>query len=526
MVLLALLAMPLLALLGIGPQARLLWIAALILLYIPLAGGGPSIQRAGVMGLAGLVALAATRAPSRIYALALAAAVTLALNPRATGDIGWQLSFAAVVGIMLLAGPLQRRLVPLVGSEGWRRALAEGIAVTVAATVSTAPLTVFHFERLPVASLLANLVAMPAVAPAMWMGMIATAAGQLNPVMAVPFNLAGSLALAWIARVAEWFGRPEWAVVELTIGTPLKLALVSGLLAFAIWQVIRLWPDGQVPVRPGRWMPPVALALVAAVLLIPGLIGNDRRELGVPPPGGARIEFFDVGQGDAILIRPAGSGAFLIDGGPPGGDLAGALESAGVERLSAVILTHPDLDHYGGLLEIFGLIPVDRLLFDRVPGRLAALARSSGSKLQRIQAGDLIRAASVQLKSLWPTSESGPVSDTNSRSLVTLLNWRNFRMLLTGDAEAETVPLEPGPLDVLKVSHHGSEDAGLKALLDSSRPQVAVISVGAGNPHGHPVPEVVEALEADRVETLRTDRDGTVSIVLTPGQGFRVETGR
>ena len=104
-VLLALLAIPFLSLLGVGPRARLLAIAVLILIYIPLAGGGPSIQRAGVMGIAGLVAVAATSAPSRVYALVLAAMITLGLNPRASADIGWQLSFAAVIGIMLLARP-------------------------------------------------------------------------------------------------------------------------------------------------------------------------------------------------------------------------------------------------------------------------------------------------------------------------------------------------------------------------------------------------------------------------------------
>jgi competence protein ComEC len=97
-------------------------------------------------------------------------------------------------------------------------------------------------------------------------------------------------------------------------------------------------------------------------------------------------------------------------------------------------------------------------------------------------------------------------------------------MLLTGDAEAESVPMHPGPIDVLKVSHHGSEDAGLPALLDETHPRLAVISVGEGNRYGHPVPDVLNELSTDRVETLRTDQDGTVSIVLA-GNSWRVETG-
>jgi len=529
-VLLALLAIPFLSLLGVGPRARLLAVAALILIYVPLAGGGPSIQRAGVMGLAGLVAAAASRAPSRVYALSVAALITLALNPRATGDIGWQLSFAAVVGIMLMARPLQERLEPLIGGTGWRRALGEGTAVTLAATIATGPLTVFHFEQLPVATLIANLAAMPAVAPAMWLGMIAIAAAQMSPVLAVPFNLAGSLCLAWIAQVAAWFGRPGWAVVDLHIhGVPM-LVLVSGLLAGAVVAILRFWRIGSAPVRPSRWVPASVLVLGAIVLLLPGSIGGGRRHLDPPPPGGARVEVLDVGQGDAILIRPYGADPVLIDGGPPGGDLRGALRSAGVDHLAAALLTHPDQDHYGGLLDIFGLVKVDRFLFDRAPRDAIALAAGSGSELDRVAAGQVIRDGNVRLEILWPPPDGQPATaggegtETNLRSIVALLEADRFRMLLTGDAEAEAVPMDPGPIDVLKVSHHGSEDSGLPALLDESSPRLAVISVGEGNRYGHPVPEVLHALADAGVETLRTDREGTVSIAVSRDR-WRVETG-
>lgn len=534
-VLLALLAIPFLALLGVGPRGRLAAIAGLILIYIPLAGAGPSIQRAGVMGLAGLVAMAATRAPSRAYALALAALITLGLNPRATGDIGWQLSFAAVIGIMLVTRPLQARLEPLLGDQGWRRSLAEAVAVTLAATIATAPLIAFHFERLPVGTLIANLAAMPAVAPAMWSGMIAVGVGQASPALAAPFNLAGSLFLGWIAQIAEWFGRPAWVVVEVSVGGPAGLVAISLLLVLGLFATLRFWRVSPAPVRPVRWLPAAGLLLIALILLLPGLVGGGRRHLGEPPAGGARAEVLDVGQGDAILIRPADADPILIDGGPPGGDIIGALDSAGVDHLAAALLTHPDLDHYGGLLDVFGQVEVDRLLYDRAPPDLVSLARRSGADLDRVSEGEEVNDGDVSLEILWPPAESGipgqsasgssGKTETNLRSIVALLEWRNFRMLLTGDAEAESVPMHPGPIDVLKVSHHGSEDGGLPGLLDESSPRLAVISVGADNRYGHPVPEVLNDLAGDVVETLRTDQAGTVSIVLGGGSGYRVETG-
>ena len=170
--LLAALALALLAAAGLG-RARLLVVLALIALYVPLAGAGPSIQRAGVMGAAGIVAGLAGRPASRWYALLLAAAVTLAINPRAAGDPGWQLSFAAVVAILALAARVRDALV----ARRVPGALAEAMALTFSATLGTAPLIAFHFGRVSLVSLPANLLAAPAVAPIMWLGMIAAAIG-------------------------------------------------------------------------------------------------------------------------------------------------------------------------------------------------------------------------------------------------------------------------------------------------------------------------------------------------------------
>jgi competence protein ComEC len=106
--------------------------------------------------------------------------------------------------------------------------------------------------------------------------------------------------------------------------------------------------------------------------------------------------------------------------------------------------------------------------------------------------------------------------DPNRLCLVVLAEWRHFSILLTGDAEEEAAPVQPGPVDVLKVAHHGSVDAGLDSLLDGAVPDLAVISVGAGNPYGHPTPETLTTLREHGVPTLRTDEDGTVEIAAGP----------
>src|SRR4051812_36403950 len=181
-VLLAALALPLLAATGLALRPRLGVLLGLIALYVPLAGGGPSIQRAGVMGAAGVVATLAGRPASRWYALGLAAAATLLLTPAAAGEPGWQLSFAAVAAIMLLAP----RTSSALHDRGLPRPLAEGVAVTLAATLGTAPLIAHHFEQVSVAALPVNVLAAPVVALVMWIGMVASAVGQLAPVAGAP----------------------------------------------------------------------------------------------------------------------------------------------------------------------------------------------------------------------------------------------------------------------------------------------------------------------------------------------------
>ncbi len=523
-VLLALLAIPLLATLGIPLRARLLWTCVLIAAYVPLAGGGPSIQRAGVMGAAGIVATLAGRPASRAYALLLAVAVTLALNPRASGDAGWQLSFAAVAGIFLLAAPIRARLAALLGTGGWRRAACEGAAVTIAATIATAPLMANHFGTLSVASLVANLLVLPAVAPAMWLGMITAAAAQVPGVPLAPLNAIDSLLLGFIAQVAAWFGRPRWAVLDLTLAGPLPVAAayvtLVALTALALRGLARLAQRR----RPARRRPAVILAALVALLaaaLWPG--GGGAATDG--PPRGLRVEVLDVGQGDAILLQAARAPAVLVDGGPHGDEIVDKLRSAGVDGLGATIVTHDQSDHAGGIRELLGTLPVHRLIYGVARRGLLRRAVRSGATPYRVAEGSEVRSGALRLEVLWPPrsplDRPPPGADPNLTSLVLLARWHSFSMLLTGDAEAESVPIDPGPIDVLKVSHHGSEDAGLGALLARTVPRFAVISVGESNPFGHPTPVTLRTLAEHRVTVLRTDRDGTV--VIEAGQrGFTV----
>ncbi|HEX5375826.1 MAG TPA: ComEC/Rec2 family competence protein, partial [Solirubrobacterales bacterium] len=456
--LLALLAMPLLAALGMPLRTRLVWILGAIVVYVPLAGAGPSILRAGVMGGLGVLATLAGRRSPRLYALAVAAVVALAIDPRVAGDVGWQLSFAAVLGILALASPLRRAIVARIGGRGWRGALAEGAALTIAATLATAPLIAFHFEAVSTTTLAANLLALPAVAPAMWLGMLAAAAGQVPGFPVELLNAVNAPLLAYIAQVAEWCGRPGWAYPHVRLGLGGLIASYLVLAAAAVGTPVLLRrhrlarlrctripsADGPETVKyrtfqarrrafRGAWVAGAAGAAVVALAWVGGGAGASG------PASGLRVTFLDVGQGDAVLLQPAGRPAVLVDGGPPGDGLAAKLRGAGVDRLGLAVLTHEQSDHAGGIEELLGRVPAAELAYARVGRDLRREAEAAGAVAVRIAEGDVLRAGRLELEVLWPPRAllAAPLAadDPNAQALVLLVRWHDFSLLLAADAE-------------------------------------------------------------------------------------------
>jgi competence protein ComEC len=527
--LLALLGAWLLGLLGVALRARLVALCALIAIYVPVAGASPSIQRAGIMGLAGVIAMLAGRPRWRWYAVLLAAALTLLLNPRSISDPSWQLSFAAVIGILLLAGPIRDLILRPPGSatkpSPARRALAEGAGVTIAATVTTAPLFAHQFGAVSLASLPANLLALSAVAPMMWLGMLASILGQVPGVPVEPLTALAGLLAAYVAQVAHWLAVPDWAQVGIGLPTWPSVAGAYGMLgagAGVSLAALRRRRGASSPPRTAR----LALATVVVVAALVGLWGESAPGAGHPAPG-LRIVVMDVGQGDAILLDPARGAPILVDGGPPGDGLAEHLESEGVTSLAAAVVTHDQSDHVGGTDELlYGGFTIHRLIYARPARDFLRAADFAHVRALAVSEGSEVDSGALHLEVEWPSQAAldGAAGDPNQTAIVMLARWHSFSMLLTADAEAQDVPLDPGPIDVLKVAHHGSDDAGLDALLDRSVPRLAVISVGAGNSYGHPTPGTLATLVRHGVHTLRTDEDGDVEIDVTAA-GWDVATG-
>jgi len=566
--LLATLVLAICAAAGLGLTARL-WVAiALVAAYVPLAGGGPSIQRAAVMGVAGLVAALAGRPTSRWYALLLAAAVTLAWNPRSAEDPGWQLSFAAVLAMLALVPALAARL----RRGGLPRGLAEALAVTIAATLGTAPLVALHFERLSLVSLPVNVLAAPAVAPVMWLGTIGGALAQLSPSLGATAAGLAALPLAYLTWLAD--RGAELPFAELEVGSPglagvAAAYLAAGIVALA-WRRLAASRAGHA--RPARDPRRRAIRWACGAALVACAVAGVALASRPPdPPRDLTISFLDVGQGDATLIQH-GAAAVLVDTGPPGGPILARLRDAGVRRLDLLVATHAALDHDGAAAAVLDELPVAMVLDgeeggvsrstrairvqNETPPTASTLAGPSepaagpsgtvaappcgaagafGARAavpigvlaarRRIpctasDAGQVVRVGALELRVLWPHRDppAAPGAEPNDRATVIHLRDGAFDLLLTADAESNvTAGLDLPRVDALKVAHHGSDDPGLADLLRRIAPTVAVIPVGRHNLYGHPTPGTLRSLAEAVPIVRRTDRDGTVRLRVKDG---------
>jgi competence protein ComEC len=263
--------------------------------------------------------------------------------------------------------------------------------------------------------------------------------------------------------------------------------------------------------------------IVLALMAVVSLGGWQHRPVLYPPaPGGLRITFLDVGEGDSTLLQTP-DGAVLVDAGPPDANVAGQLRRLGVRRLEALLLSHPHRDHVGGAAGVLAKLKVGFVLDSGLPtggeAEKAALAeaRSRGVPIRLGRAGQELDLGNLRLHVLSPNDETvkeaAEAGDANEAAIVVIASYGSTDALLPADAESPfTLPLVHGPVEVYKVAHHGSADDGLPALLKILQPEIAVISVGE-NDYGHPTTSTLQTLgHTPGLAIFRTDEDGPVTL--------------
>ncbi len=497
--------------------------------YAVLTGGAVATLRALIMASFVFAGLSLRRRSSAVPALLAAAGILVVREPDVLRDLSFQLSFVSVAGLLAVATRVRgTRLGSAMASgteRGWRlRAMAwtlRGVVASLAAGLATAPMGAHYFGVVSLVGVVGNLI----IGPILGVGALGAAlAGALvvgvSPALAdALFRLAGELVDVALA-VAGVLGASRFAAVSLE-KPGAALAAASTLALAALF----------VPRRPWRWLAWSGCVLLAAA---PGWALQGK--------AGLRFSVLDVGQGDALLLESGSGDIWVVDAGGLGGDfdtgvgvVLPALSARPGRRLRAVVLTHADRDHYGGLQAIVEAgAPGEFWWNGRVSDgsrfralRAAIAARPVSDRV--LAAGTRVEGTGLDWLVLHPPHAATTLS-RNDASLVFAVRYGATRILLAGDIEArgERLLRKSGydlSATIMKVPHHGSRSSSTSRLLDAVQPSLAVASLGTFNRFGFPAPEVPARYRAGGSRWRATGTWGEI-VVASDGQLERVETCR
>lgn len=498
---------------GMGFTASGLLAFGLLFLYGNIAGFGPSVVRAVLMMGISFMAGICGRTYDLPSAMCVPAIGLLMVYPFLLTQPSFQLSFLAVSAIFFPGDYLAKRW----GVSGfWKN-----ILVSASIQIVTAPVVLFHSFEIPVYSLLLNLM----VVPLMTYVLVSGLAGTLISFIDMPLGAAALGGAHYILRFYEWIGKNMQKLpgAVLVPGKPTMAAVI--LFYICLIAGVLLAGKGK------KWC--LGVCVVGGMILLP-----------VREPG-LTVTFLDVGQGDGIFIQ-AENRTMLVDCGSSqekeiGEDcLVPFLKSKGITVVDTVVVSHGDQDHISGIRYLLENqdtgIGIGCLIMPEVSGEdqilkeLEAIASVRNIPVYYKAAGDQSEknlGDSVNLRYLHPDKHTdGQPSDRNEDSLVMMVEYGAFRLLLTGDVgidgENEIMEREDiSKVTVLKAGHHGSETSSGEKFISMIKPSYVVFSYGRGNRYGHPAKTVVERCQMEGAEIYETGRSGAVEI-WTDGKQIRI----
>jgi competence protein ComEC len=561
-----------------------------------------------------------SRRATSLNALGGVAIVLLVMRPSDLLDPSFQLTFVSVLAIVVMAWPILEKISEI-GSwrptratpypptcAAWLRSLSEclfwserkgkrelelanysyrllkhplagrleslhvqrvlqymfgAVVVSVSVQIMLLPLLVIYFHRLSPASLVLNIAVGVLIAGVTAIALIGVAFAQVSAAVAGPlFRVADALNWLMVHSVDpfEAIGiasvrLPEYAGPAASVYVLYYLPLAMLLVFLFRWEPLRL-PSriDKTRSRKTGWAVLVAqVLLIASVVFHPWSAGK--------PDGSLRIDFLDVGQGDAALVTLPEGTTLLIDGGGMPGPFnkARAREEEGevgferdtqsigervvseylwwrgLDHVDYLVATHADADHIDGLNDVARNFAVTAALVARSPGRdaeysgFAQTLYSRNIPIRLVGAGDEIRIGAVSINVLWPPAlPTAELPWGNNESLVLRLEYGSRALLLTGDIEgrAERALLKgqtEAISDVVKVAHHGSKTSSSPDFIAATKASFAIVSVGQTSMFGHPNKAVVERWKGSGAKVLTTGNSGTIT-VRTEGSTFTIDT--
>jgi competence protein ComEC len=506
--------------------ARVYLTLACLVVYIAVADFVPSVVRAAVMTGAVLLGTVLQRRRLLVNNLFVALLIIIISDPLSLFDIGLQLSFTAVLSIVIIYPKLETLCKRFGLFLGPHRSFSENIVslllVSVAAQIGTIPFTAYYFNKIPLIALAANVLIVPLSSGVMGLGFLSSLSGLFSSTAAQWYANVNDAAIWLMVKIAEVAAKLPFAYLEfyqMTVWSMLAFYLL--IFYFLLWNAL--------PVRKYGFM---AGLIITAVLIWKPIVWNDSK---------LRIYFLDVGQGDATVVQLPDKKILLIDAGDRNahGDegekvVAPFLRKIGIQKIDWLVMTHPHDDHIGGVnyllkhFDVAAIIEPGQFYRSDICDTVLQTMAEKNIPRQTIRSGDALAIdREVALYCLHPSDEfvsaTAPAPfNTNNASVVLKLEYRDVQVLFMGDAEIESdakIARYGNFLQsaIVKVAHHGSWNGTSNEFISLVQPRYAVVSCGEFNKFNHPSPAVMKNLSSLSEEVFRTDRHGAV-IFATDGK--------
>ncbi|GMQ56733.1 DNA internalization-related competence protein ComEC/Rec2 [Vallitalea sediminicola] len=499
-----------------------------LVLYLILTGASVSTIRAVIMLSIILLAYFFGRTYDIYSAIATAAIIILVINPYNLWDIGFLLSFTAVIGIITITPALDELY-----NKNSNKVLAI-FNVSLAATLGTMPVMIINFYELHIYSVLVNILVVPLMSIVVLFGFIGLIFGSVS----IYF---GKLISGIIFYILNFYDLCCESANSLPLSTIIigKPNLINIVLFVTILVLISMFAYEKIDKQIIKKL----IAIAASALLVMNLVFYIREKP-------LEIVHLDIGQGDSAVVISPDRKVYIIDGG---GNLKKKttdrdtgyyilrpyLKYNGISKIDCLIMTHSDRDHVGGLIELVDYFKIDNILLpyayknkgekDILLEELISRANEKKINIVYINEKDVIKDKYITFETLYPLKDTTTFHNNNAYSLVLKLKYKSFDELFTGDIEKEEEEKINNKYtdylnsDIIKVPHHGSNSSSTKEFVEYVKPRLAVISSGRNNRFGHPHKEIVERYMKNDIPIFNTSTDGAITIK-TDGYNMGINT--